>query len=42
MSPIEQFAKLLQDARRDDGYINATEWCKRFEYRLDSWKRLPM
>ncbi|MEH2228412.1 MAG: KilA-N domain-containing protein [Nostoc sp.] len=41
MSQIEQFGKLVQDARRDDGYINATEWCKRFGYRLDSWKQLP-
>ncbi|MEH2214660.1 KilA-N domain-containing protein [Nostoc sp.] len=41
MSQIKQFGKLVQDARRDDGYINATEWCKRFGYRLDSWKQLP-
>ncbi|MEH1928820.1 KilA-N domain-containing protein [Nostoc sp.] len=41
MSPREQFDKLMQDARRDDGYINATEWCKHFGYRLDRWKRSP-
>ncbi|MHC5676626.1 KilA-N domain-containing protein [Nostoc sp.] len=41
MSQIEPFDKLLQDARPDDGYINATEWCKHFGYRLDSWKQLP-
>ncbi|MEH2236140.1 KilA-N domain-containing protein [Nostoc sp.] len=41
MSQIEQFGKLVQDARRDDGYINATELCKHFGYRLDRWKQLP-
>ncbi|WP_375513789.1 KilA-N domain-containing protein, partial [uncultured Nostoc sp.] len=41
MLPREQFDKLMQDARRDDGYINATEWCKHFGCRLDRWKRLP-
>ncbi|MFN6480428.1 KilA-N domain-containing protein [Nostoc sp. DedQUE07] len=41
MSQIEHFDKMLQGARRDDGYINATEWCKSFGYRLDSWKQLP-
>ncbi|MEH2439892.1 KilA-N domain-containing protein [Nostoc sp.] len=41
MSQIEQFGRLVQDARQDDGYINATEWCKHFGYRLDSWKQLP-
>ncbi|MBN4002210.1 KilA-N domain-containing protein [Nostoc sp. LPT] len=39
MSQREQFDKLMQDARRDDGYINATEWCKRFGYDLRNWKR---
>ncbi|MEH2282782.1 MAG: KilA-N domain-containing protein [Nostoc sp.] len=41
MSQKELFDKLMQDARRDDGYINATEWCKPFGYRLDKWKRSP-
>ncbi|WP_414573356.1 KilA-N domain-containing protein [Nostoc sp. CCY 9925] len=41
MSQIEHFDKLLQDARRDDGYINATKWCKHFGYDLRNWKRLP-
>ncbi|MDF5712067.1 MAG: KilA-N domain-containing protein [Nostoc sp. S4] len=41
MSPREQFDKLMQDARRDDGYVNATEWCKSFGYRLSNWKRSP-
>ncbi|MFN6538638.1 MAG: KilA-N domain-containing protein [Nostoc sp. EkiNYC01] len=41
MSQIEHFDKMLQDARRDDGYINATDLCKHFGYRLDSWKQLP-
>ena len=41
MSKIEQFGNLVQDAQRDDEYINATKWCKHFEYRLDRWKRLP-
>ena len=40
MSQREQFDKLLQYARQDDGYINATEWCEYFGYRLDKWKRL--
>ncbi|MEH2394127.1 MAG: KilA-N domain-containing protein [Nostoc sp.] len=39
MSQREQFDKLMQDARRDDGYINATEWCKHFGYDLRNWKR---
>ncbi|MDZ8260637.1 KilA-N domain-containing protein [Nostoc sp. ChiQUE01b] len=41
MSQKELFEKLMQDARRDDGYINATKWCKHFGYRLDRWKRSP-
>lgn len=41
MSTIEHFDKLVQDARRDDGYINATKWCKHFGYDLRNWKRLP-
>ncbi|MEH1991700.1 KilA-N domain-containing protein [Nostoc sp.] len=41
MPPREQFDKLMQYTRRDDGYINATEWCKHFGYRLDRWKRSP-
>ncbi|MHC0064842.1 KilA-N domain-containing protein [Nostoc sp. UIC 10890] len=41
MSNIEQFGNLVQDARRDDDYINATKWCKHFEGRLDKWKRFP-
>ncbi|WP_375502729.1 KilA-N domain-containing protein [uncultured Nostoc sp.] len=41
MSPREQFNKLVQDALRDGGYINATEWCKHFGYDLSNWKRLP-
>ncbi|WP_161606867.1 KilA-N domain-containing protein [Fortiea contorta] len=41
MSNIEWFGNLVQDAQRHDGYINATKWCKHFEYRLDRWKRLP-
>ncbi|MDZ8227097.1 KilA-N domain-containing protein [Nostoc sp. ChiVER01] len=41
MSQREQFDKLIQDARRGDGYINATEWCKHFGYRLNNWKQLP-
>ena len=41
MSQIEPFGKLVQDARRDDGYINATEWCKHFGYDLRNWKRFP-
>ncbi|BAY10642.1 KilA-N domain-containing protein [Calothrix sp. NIES-2098] len=32
---------LVQDALRDDEYINATKWCKHFGTRLDNWKRLP-
>ncbi|MDZ8227096.1 KilA-N domain-containing protein [Nostoc sp. ChiVER01] len=38
---IEQFSNLVQDAQRDDDYINATEWCKRFGYDLRNWKRFP-
>ncbi|WP_392530365.1 KilA-N domain-containing protein [Nostoc sp. C117] len=41
MSQIEQFGKLVQDVRRDDNYINATELCKHFEYDLRNWKRFP-
>jgi KilA-N domain len=41
MSQKERFHKLLQDARRDDGYINATELCSPSGNRLDDWKRLP-
>ncbi len=41
MSRIEQFSSLVQDAQRDDEYINATKWCKHFEYDLRIWKRLP-
>ncbi|MDZ8260639.1 KilA-N domain-containing protein [Nostoc sp. ChiQUE01b] len=41
MSEIEQFDKWVQDARRDDDYINATKWCKHFGYRLNNWKQLP-
>ncbi|MEH2228413.1 MAG: KilA-N domain-containing protein [Nostoc sp.] len=41
MSQIEQFGQLVQDAQRDDNYINATEWCKHFGYDLRNWKRLP-
>ncbi|MBN4002211.1 KilA-N domain-containing protein [Nostoc sp. LPT] len=41
MSKIEQFDKWVQNARRDDDYINATKWCKHFEYDLRNWKRLP-
>ncbi|HYX16841.1 MAG TPA: KilA-N domain-containing protein [Nostoc sp.] len=41
MSQIEHFDKMLQDARQNDGYINATELCKHFGYRLDNWKQLP-
>ena len=41
MSQVEQFSKLVQDAQRDDKYINATKWCKHFESRLDKWKQLP-
>jgi len=41
MSQIELFDNLMQNARRDDGYINATKWCKHFGYRLDNWKQLP-
>ena len=41
MSKIEQFDKWVQDARRDDDYINATKWCKHFGYDLRNWKRLP-
>ncbi|MCL6754462.1 KilA-N domain-containing protein [Nostoc sp. CCCryo 231-06] len=40
-SNIEQFSNLVQEAQRDDDYINATKWCKHFEYRLDRWKQLP-
>ncbi|MEH1889549.1 MAG: KilA-N domain-containing protein [Nostoc sp.] len=40
MSQREPFDKLVQYTRQDDGYINATEWCKHFGYRLDKWKRL--
>ncbi|WP_375493091.1 hypothetical protein [uncultured Nostoc sp.] len=40
-SNIEQFSQLVQDAQRDDEYINATKWCKHFESRLDKWKQLP-
>ncbi|MEH1889550.1 MAG: KilA-N domain-containing protein [Nostoc sp.] len=31
----------MQDAQRDDEYINATKWCKHFRYDLSNWKRLP-
>ncbi|MDZ8069604.1 MAG: KilA-N domain-containing protein [Nostoc sp. DedQUE08] len=41
MSNIEQFGNLVQDAQRDDNYINATKWCKRFGYDLKNWKRFP-
>ncbi|MHC5676627.1 KilA-N domain-containing protein [Nostoc sp.] len=41
MSQTEQFDKLVQDAQRDDDYINATKWCKHFGYDLRNWKRLP-
>ncbi|MFN6538637.1 MAG: KilA-N domain-containing protein [Nostoc sp. EkiNYC01] len=41
MSQIELFDKLVQDARRDDDYINATRWCKHFGYDLRNWKRFP-
>ncbi|MCF2146013.1 KilA-N domain-containing protein [Desmonostoc muscorum LEGE 12446] len=41
MSQIEQLSNLVQDAQRDDEYINATKWCKHFESRLDKWKQLP-
>ncbi|MDF5712066.1 MAG: KilA-N domain-containing protein [Nostoc sp. S4] len=41
MSQIEQFRNLVQDAQRDDEYINATKWCKHFGYDLGNWKRLP-
>ena len=41
MLPREQFDKLTQYARRDDSYINATEWCKHFGYDLSNWKRSP-
>ncbi|MCC5599137.1 KilA-N domain-containing protein [Nostoc favosum] len=41
MSQIEQFSNLVQDAQRDDEYINATKWCKHFGSRLDKWKQLP-
>lgn len=41
MSNIEQFGNLVQDAQRDDAYINATKWCKRFGYDLKNWKRFP-
>ncbi|MEH1975226.1 MAG: KilA-N domain-containing protein [Nostoc sp.] len=40
-SNIEQFGNLVQDAQRDDEYINATKWCKHFGSRLDNWKQLP-
>lgn len=40
-SNIEQFGNLVQDAQRNDGYINATKWCKHFGYRLNNWKQLP-
>ncbi|MEH2236139.1 KilA-N domain-containing protein [Nostoc sp.] len=41
MSQIEYFDKLVQNAHRDDDYINATKLCKHFGYRLDNWKQLP-
>ncbi|MEH2047523.1 KilA-N domain-containing protein [Nostoc sp.] len=40
-SNIEQFGNLVQDAQRDDGYINATKWFKHFGHDLSNWKRLP-
>ncbi|MHC5739906.1 KilA-N domain-containing protein [Nostoc sp.] len=40
-SNIEQFGNLVQDAQRDDEYINATKWCKHFGRDLSNWKRLP-
>ncbi|MCC5669108.1 KilA-N domain-containing protein [Nostoc sp. CHAB 5784] len=40
-SNIEQFGNLVQDAQRDDEYINATKWCKHFGHDLSNWKRLP-
>jgi hypothetical protein len=41
MSEIEKFNELMQDAKRDDDYINATKWAKAFGYRLNNWKELP-
>ncbi|BAY90791.1 MULTISPECIES: KilA-N domain-containing protein [unclassified Tolypothrix] len=39
MSQIERFDKLVQDARRNDDYINATRWCEHYGYRLGNWKQ---
>ncbi|MBC5794222.1 KilA-N domain-containing protein [Sphaerospermopsis sp. LEGE 00249] len=41
MSDIEKFSELVQDAQREDSYVNATKWAKAFGYRLDNWKELP-
>ncbi|MEA5620885.1 KilA-N domain-containing protein [Cronbergia sp. UHCC 0137] len=41
MSETQKFGELVQDAQRDDGYVNATKWCKIFGYRLNNWKQLP-
>ncbi|MBH8577960.1 KilA-N domain-containing protein [Nostocaceae cyanobacterium CENA369] len=41
MSEIEQFSTLIQATQREDGYVNATKWCKHFGYRIDNWKKLP-
>jgi len=36
-----KFLALIQDSERPDGYVNATKWCKHFEYALADWKRSP-
>ncbi|HLO83654.1 MAG TPA: KilA-N domain-containing protein, partial [Nostocaceae cyanobacterium] len=41
MSEIEKFNELVQNTRRDDDYVNATEWCKAFGYTVKQWKQLP-
>jgi len=42
MNNTEQFQSLVTDAQRpEDGYVNATKWCKTFGYRLNNWKMLP-
>lgn len=42
MNNTEQFQSLVSDAQRpEDGYVNATKWCKAFGYDVYEWKRLP-
>jgi hypothetical protein len=35
------FNELVVSSTRPDGYVDATKWCKHFNYRLARWKELP-